>query len=72
MASRLQTKKNQPNLWLEHFAQCRQVNIQQDVESQRRFHLSLMDGRPGFKYEELVDDWLDHTVLEAEKNEPQH
>ena len=40
--------------------------------SRRRFHLSLMDLTSWEKYEELIDDWLDLTVLEAEKNEAQH
>ena len=39
--------KNRPNLWLEHVAQSRQINVQQELESQRRFHLFLMDRRPG-------------------------
>ena len=29
-----------------------------------------MDQRPGFKDKELIDDWLDLTVLEAEKRGP--
>ena len=29
-----------------------------------------MDQRPGFNYEELIDDWLDLTVFEAEKRGP--
>ena len=43
----LKTKKNRPDLWLEHIGQSRQISLQQEVESQRRFHLSLMDRRPG-------------------------
>ena len=43
MTSKLKTKNNQPNLWLEHIAQSRQINFQHEVESHRRFHLSLMD-----------------------------
>ena len=69
MASQLKTKNNRPNLWLEHIAQSRQICIQQEVESQRRFH--LFDGSTSwFKYEELIDDWLDLTVLEAAKRGP--
>ena len=55
---------------LEHIARSRQSNLQQEVESQRRFHLSLMDQRPWFEYGELSDDWLDLTVLVAEKRGP--
>ena len=46
-SSQLKTKKNLPNHWLEHIAQSRQINVQQEVESQQRFQLSLMDQRPG-------------------------
>ena len=45
--SHLKTKKNRRNLWLELVAQSRQVQKQQEVESQRRFHFSLMDRHPG-------------------------
>ena len=65
--SHLRTKENRPNLWLDHIAQSRQIKKQQEVESQRRFHLSLMDRRLGFKNEELIDDWLELTVLEADE-----
>ena len=62
------TKKNRPNLWLEHVAQSRQINTQQEMESQRRFHLSLMDRRFVLSTRSwLIDDWLDLIVLEAEK-----
>ena len=47
MTSQLKTEKNRPNHWLDFIAQSRQINIQQEVESQQRFHLSLMDQRPG-------------------------
>ena len=67
MTSHQNTKKNQTNHWLEQIAQSRQIYFQQEVGSQRRFHLSLMDRGPRFKYEELIDDWLDLTVLEAEE-----
>ena len=67
--SQLETKKNRPHQWLEHIAQSRQIYTQQRVESQRRFH--LFDGSTSwFKYEEMIDDWLDLTVLEAEKRGP--
>ena len=68
--NRAEKRENQPNHWLEHVAQSRQINFRQEVGSQPRFHLFLMDQRPGFKYEELIDEWLDLTVLEAEKRGP--
>ena len=37
------TKENRPNLRMEQLAQSRQINFQQEVEPQRRFHLSPMD-----------------------------
>ena len=59
-----------PNLWLEHIAQNQQVNGQLQVESLRTFP-PLYDGSTSwFKYEELVDDWLDLTVVEAGKRGP--
>ena len=70
MTSQLKTEKNRPNHWLEHIAQSRQLTTQEEVESQQRFRLFSMDQRPGFKYKELIDDWLDLTVLEAEKRGP--
>ena len=39
--------KEKPAESVDHIAQSRQVDVQQEVESQRRFHLSLMDRRPG-------------------------
>ena len=48
MTSHLKAKKNMPNLWLEHIAQSRQINIQQEVEPHQRFHNPLTDRRPGF------------------------
>ena len=39
MTSQLKTEKNRPNHWLEHIAQ--------EVESQQRFDLFLMDQRAG-------------------------
>ena len=70
MHSQLETKENWLNLWLEHIAQNRQIYKQQEVESQRRFSLTLMDRRPGLSTRSLIDDWLDLTVLEAEKRGP--
>ena len=60
MTSSQKTRKDRPNLCLEHIAQSRQINIQ-----------PLFDGSTSWpKYEELIDDWLDLTVLEAEKRGP--
>ena len=73
MTSQLKTKQDRPNHWLEHIAQSRQINIQQEVESQERFHLFLMGQRPGLSTRSYwTDEWLDLTVLEAKKNEVQH
>ena len=63
---KLKTEKNRPNHGLEHIAQSRQINLQQEVESQQqRFHLFLMDQRPGLQVRRKgvvpVDDWLDLT-----------
>ena len=61
MTSHLKTKKNPPNLQLEHITGSR---ITTKIPT-------LFDGTPsGFKYDELIDDWLDLTVLEAEKRGP--
>ena len=60
MTSSQKTRKDRPNLCLEHIAQSRQFNIQ-----------PLFDGATSWlEYEELIDDWLDLTVLEAEKRGP--
>ena len=71
VTSQLQTKKDWTNLWLEQVAWSRPNNGQQEVGSRERFHHPLMDQRPGCKYEELIDDWLDLAVLEKQKNEVQ-
>ena len=69
MTSQLKSKKNRPNRRLEHIVQSRQINVQQEVESTKIPPLS--DGSTSwFKNEELIDDWLDLTVLEAEKRGP--
>ena len=61
-----ENKENRPNLWLEHIAQSQQIYFQQDVESQL-----LFDGSTSWcKNEELIDDWLGLTVLEAEQRGP--
>ena len=49
-----ETQVKGPNLWLVQIAQNQQINGQQEVES-------------WFSYEDLVDDWLDLTVLQAGK-----
>ena len=65
-----QQKRDRPNLWLEHIAQNQQINGQLQVESLRNFS-PLFDGSTSwFKYEELIDDWLDLTVLEGRKRGP--
>ena len=61
MTSQLKTNKNWPNPWLEHIAKSRQIYLQQEVEKSPDGSTSC------FKYEELIDDWLDLAVLEAEK-----
>ena len=55
---------------VEHIAQSRQFYTQQKVDSHRRYHRSVTDRRPGSKCEELIDDWLDLAVPEAEKRGP--
>ena len=47
VSSRQNTKKNQKNHWLEHIAQSRNYNMQQEVESQQQFHHFLMGQHPG-------------------------
>ena len=52
---------------IEHMAQSRHFNIQQEMGSQKKMP-SLFDGSTSwFKYEELIEDWLDLTVLEDTK-----
>ena len=56
-------KRNQKNYCLEHVAQGRHLIIQQEVESQSKIPL-LFDGSTSwFKYEELIESWLDLSVL---------
>ena len=43
-----ETKEKPAEFMVEHFAQGRQIFLRQEGESQRGFHLSLMDRRPGF------------------------
>ena len=69
MTFQLESKKKSRIYGLEHIAQSRQINVQLELESQRRFHL-FYGSTSWFKYEELIDDWLDLTVLEAEKRGP--
>ena len=58
----VENKERPAEIWLEHIAQSRQINIQQEVIP------SPFDGSTSwFTYVELIDDWLDLTVLEAEK-----
>ena len=67
----LKTKKNRPNLWLEHIGQSRQISLQQEVESQRRFHLSLVDRRPGSSTRSRsTTGWILQCL--KQKNEVQH
>ena len=67
MTSHQKTEINRTNLRLEHVAQSRLVTGQQEVVSLRRFQ-TLFDGSTfWFKYEELIDDWLDPAVLESRK-----
>ena len=56
---------NKMNLWLERIVQSRQIYIQQEEESQRRFHLSLMDRRP------VCVRGIDRRLMKR-KNEAQH
>ena len=42
-----ESKEKPPNHWFEHIAQSRLINIQEEVESQQRFHLFLVGQRPG-------------------------
>ena len=70
MTSQLKTKKDRPNLWLDHIAQSRPINGQQEVGSRRRLHHSFDGSTSWFKNVELIDDWLDLTVREAEKRGP--
>ena len=65
--SRQKTQSNKPNLWLVHIAQNQQINGQLQVELLQKLHHFSNGSTSGFKYEELIDDWLDLTVLEAEK-----
>ena len=52
---------------MEHFAQNEQINGQLQVESLQK-NPPLFDGSTfWFKYEELIDDWLDLTVLEESR-----
>ena len=70
LTSHQNTKKNQKNHWLQHLAQSRHLSIQKDVESQQTSS-PLFDGSASwFKYEELIEDWLDLTVLERTKRGP--
>ena len=56
-------KTDRPNLWLEHIAQNQQLNGQQEVVITTKIP-PLFDGSTSwFKYEELIADWLDLTVL---------
>ena len=70
MTSHQNTKKNQKNHWLEHYR----------AESTFDFSAGsgittkcppLSDGSTSwFKYEELIEDWLDLAVLEETKRGP--
>ena len=58
------------NLWLEHFAQNQRINGQVQVESLTKNPPLFGGSTSWFKYEELIDDWLDLTVLEESKRGP--
>ena len=67
MTSHQNTKRNH---WLEHIAQSRHLTLQQEVESHQKTH-NFFDGSTSwFKYEELIENWLDLTVLEETKRGP--
>ena len=70
MTSHRKIEPNPPNLWLEHIAQNQQINGKLQVKSLRKFHHFLIRSTSWFKSEELIDDWLDLTVLEAGKRGP--
>ena len=56
---------------LEHIAQSRQINVQQEVESQQRLHLFLMDQRPGLSTRSWsTTGWMLQCLMQ--KNEAQH
>ena len=55
---------------MEHIAQSRQNNTQQEVETQERLHLFFDGPTYLFKYQELIDDWLDLTVLKKKNDIP--
>ena len=59
-----------PTLWLDHFARIQQMNGQLQVESLEK-NPPLFDGSTSwFKYEELIEDWLDLTVIQERKRGP--
>ena len=64
VASHQNLKMNQKNHWSEHLTQNRHSIVQQEVESQPKFHHFFGGSTSWFKYEELVEHWLDLTVLE--------
>ena len=66
----IRVQKNQKKHWLEHIAQSRHYNTQQWVESQQQFHHFFNGSASWFKYEELIEDWLDLTVFEETKRGP--
>ena len=57
-------KTDRSDLWLEHITQNQMINGQLDGITTKIS--PLFDGPTSwFKYEELIDDWLDLTMLEA-------
>ena len=70
LTSKLSQQLSQLNHWLVDIAQNHQINGQLQLESLRKFHHSLNESSSWFNYEELVDDRLDLTVLEAGKRGP--
>ena len=70
VTSHQNTKENQNNHWLEHFAQSRHLIIQQEVEFTTKIPPLFDVSTSWFKYEELIEDWLDLTVLEETKRGP--
>ena len=63
-ASHLKTKKNPLNRWLVRAHRAEST----DLKTARSGFTAKIP--PWFKYEELIDDWLDLTVLEETKRGP--
>ena len=71
MTSRQKTQMQRPNLWLEHFARTINRSMGQlQVESLQKSNHFLDGSTSRFKYEDIIDDWLDLTVLGTSKRGP--